>query len=312
MAAESKNESKNKSADRKSGFFGSGAVWLFVLMALAILVVVTLSSTGANVEIAYSDLTTLIKASGPNADGSAKKTDGPGKIRVKVGPPKSEREVEYSGLRDIKIETFRVTGTVVRRFVDRQEDDAQRTSFYTNKSDSDESERHLRSLLEVNGIPHDFAEGPSVWKGYLPMVVVTALFVVVIFLMMRRLGGAGSPMAFGRSRGKMYAQEDLGITFEDVAGIDEAVEELREVVEFLKTPEKYQTLGRPHSQRRAVGRAAGHGKNSTGQSHRRRSGGAVFQPVGLRLRGNVRRRRRRARSRYVPTGRSQGALHHLY
>jgi cell division protease FtsH len=60
---------------------------------------------------------------------------------------------------------------------------------------------------------------------------------------MRRLGGAGSPMAFGRSRGKMYAQEDLGVTFEDVAGIDEAVDELREVVEFLRTPEKYQILG---------------------------------------------------------------------
>jgi cell division protease FtsH len=41
----------------------------------------------------------------------------------------------------------------------------------------------------------------------------------------------------------MYAQEDLGITFDDVAGIDEAVEELREVVEFLRSPEKYQVLG---------------------------------------------------------------------
>ena len=65
----------------------------------------------------------------------------------------------------------------------------------------------------------------------------------VFFFMMRRLGGAGSPMAFGRSRGKMYAQEDIGVTFDDVAGIDEAVEELREVVEFLQTPEKYQVLG---------------------------------------------------------------------
>jgi cell division protease FtsH len=61
--------------------------------------------------------------------------------------------------------------------------------------------------------------------------------------MLRRIGGAGSPMAFGRSRGKMYAQEDLGITFDDIAGIDEAVEELREVVEFLRSPEKYQVLG---------------------------------------------------------------------
>jgi cell division protease FtsH len=65
----------------------------------------------------------------------------------------------------------------------------------------------------------------------------------LILFVLRRLGGAGSPMAFGRSRGRMYAQEDIGVTFEDVAGVDEAVEELREVVEFLKTPEKYQTLG---------------------------------------------------------------------
>ena len=61
--------------------------------------------------------------------------------------------------------------------------------------------------------------------------------------MLRRLGGTGSAMAFGRSRGKLYAQEEVGLSFDDVAGIDEAVDELREVVDFLKTPEKYQVLG---------------------------------------------------------------------
>ncbi len=65
----------------------------------------------------------------------------------------------------------------------------------------------------------------------------------IFFFMMRRLGGAGSAMAFGRSRGKLYAQEDIGITFADVAGIDEAVDELREVVDFLRSPDKYQVLG---------------------------------------------------------------------
>ena len=66
---------------------------------------------------------------------------------------------------------------------------------------------------------------------------------MLFIFMIRRMGGAGSPMAFGRSRGKLFAQEDIEITFEDVAGIEEAVDELREVVEFLKTPEKYQMLG---------------------------------------------------------------------
>ena len=72
---------------------------------------------------------------------------------------------------------------------------------------------------------------------------MTGLLVMLFIFMIRRMGGAGSPMAFGRSRGKLFAQEDIEITFEDVAGIDEAVDELREVVEFLKTPEKYQMLG---------------------------------------------------------------------
>jgi cell division protease FtsH len=77
----------------------------------------------------------------------------------------------------------------------------------------------------------------------MPMVFLTLLIMVIFYIMMRRLGGTGSAMAFGRSRGKLYAQEDIGITFSDVAGIDEAVDELREVVDFLRTPEKYQVLG---------------------------------------------------------------------
>ena len=63
------------------------------------------------------------------------------------------------------------------------------------------------------------------------------------FVMLRRVGGVGSPMAFSRSRGKLYAEDDAPVTFDDVAGIDEAVEEVREVVDFLRSPDKYQKLG---------------------------------------------------------------------
>lgn len=71
---------------------------------------------------------------------------------------------------------------------------------------------------------------------------LVAMGVALIFLM-RWMSGGNSPFSFGRSRAKMYAQKDLPVTFEDVAGIDEAVDELREVVDFLKNPEKYQALG---------------------------------------------------------------------
>src|SRR6185295_14442982 len=62
-------------------------------------------------------------------------------------------------------------------------------------------------------------------------------------LLIRWMSGGQNPFQFGRSRHKLYAQKETRITFEDVAGIDEAVAELREVVDFLKRPQKYQALG---------------------------------------------------------------------
>ena len=73
--------------------------------------------------------------------------------------------------------------------------------------------------------------------------VVIFAVVVAGFLLFRWLAGGSSPLTFGRSRHKLYAQKDLEITFKDVAGIDEAVAELREIVDFLKSPDKYQALG---------------------------------------------------------------------
>ena len=59
---------------------------------------------------------------------------------------------------------------------------------------------------------------------------------------MRGLQGQGA-LSFGRSRAKVYAEDEVKVTFADVAGIDEAIEELREIVDFLRQPEKYTTLG---------------------------------------------------------------------
>ncbi len=74
----------------------------------------------------------------------------------------------------------------------------------------------------------------------LPMI----FFVVLWTFLMRRMGGAGGGlMSIGKSKAKVYMEKDINIKFNDVAGIDEAKEELQEVVEFLKTPQKFQRLG---------------------------------------------------------------------
>jgi ATP-dependent Zn protease len=58
------------------------------------------------------------------------------------------------------------------------------------------------------------------------------------------MGGAeGGVMSFARSRAKIYADDEVKVRFSDVAGVDEAEEELKEIVEFLKQPKKYTNLG---------------------------------------------------------------------
>ncbi|HVW02867.1 MAG TPA: ATP-dependent zinc metalloprotease FtsH [Planctomycetaceae bacterium] len=101
----------------------------------------------------------------------------------------------------------------------------------------------LTELLEAKGIEFNSEKPPSEFFPLLYLYVLPILFLLLIFVFFRRISGAGTAMSFGRSRGRLHAQEDLDITFEDVAGIDEAVEELREIVEFLRNPGKYQALG---------------------------------------------------------------------
>jgi cell division protease FtsH len=98
-------------------------------------------------------------------------------------------------------------------------------------------------LLQTKGFEFSGDRPPSLWQTLLAWLAIPLLFVLVLFLMIRRLGGASSALSFGRSRGRMHAQEERDVTFDQVAGCDEAVEELREVVDFLKNPGKYQALG---------------------------------------------------------------------
>jgi cell division protease FtsH len=105
---------------------------------------------------------------------------------------------------------------------------------------------HIVQLLTQRGILFDGGQEESPWKGFYSLVisfVFIFLIVGLVFLMIRWLSGGSSPLTFGRSRHKVYAERDVQITFQDAAGIDEAVAELREIVDFLKTPGKYQTLG---------------------------------------------------------------------
>ena len=102
----------------------------------------------------------------------------------------------------------------------------------------------LIDMLVEHGV--DFDRQPeNNWIAQLLSWILPAIFFVAIWMFMaRRLGGgSGGLMSIGKSKAKVYMEKGTGITFDDVAGIDEAKEELLEVVEFLRTPEHFQALG---------------------------------------------------------------------
>ncbi|MFN7985013.1 MAG: ATP-dependent zinc metalloprotease FtsH [Vicinamibacterales bacterium] len=102
----------------------------------------------------------------------------------------------------------------------------------------------LTEELEARGIKYS-GESNNRWLPELLGWLVPLLFFVGIWgFFFRRMSGAeGGVMSFARSKAKVFADDEVKVRFADVAGVDEAREELREVVEFLKTPKKYTNLG---------------------------------------------------------------------
>jgi len=110
---------------------------------------------------------------------------------------------------------------------------------------SDQSQVQFQTLLEKNNVNFDSkGTGGFSWTAligsFLPFLLLIGFW---IFLMNQVQGGGSKVMSFGKSRAKRMAPDSPKIGFKDVAGVDEAVEELQEIKEFLENPKKFQALG---------------------------------------------------------------------
>jgi cell division protease FtsH len=113
------------------------------------------------------------------------------------------------------------------------------TTGAVNMSDADEQ------LLKANGVDYDFVTPQPNWLTSLLPIILPFLFVIAFFVWMQRraMGQAGNIMSVGRSKAKAYQADKPSTTFADVAGYDGVKLEIKEVVDFLRMPERFKEIG---------------------------------------------------------------------
>jgi len=111
--------------------------------------------------------------------------------------------------------------------------------FRTVRVDSD-----ISQLLEENNIKFKGEIESTFFRDLLSWIVPIFIFVGIWYFMMRRMAGKQPGfMSLGKNKAKIYMQEDLDVNFDDVAGVDESKQELVEVIDFLKEPQKFTKVG---------------------------------------------------------------------
>jgi cell division protease FtsH len=163
--------------------------------------------------------------------------------------------LEQKGVKDLAISTDTISGRLTPAGVEFLTKDGKNPELTALTKEEGKAEpyfttvrledQNLLPLLEKEGIAYT-ARMDKTWlttllSWLLPMLLLMGVW--IYFLRKLGAGAGGGLMSIGKSKAKFYVEDETKVTFKDVAGVEEAIEELREIIEFLQNPGKFQSLG---------------------------------------------------------------------
>ncbi|MFA4902907.1 MAG: ATP-dependent zinc metalloprotease FtsH [Desulfobaccales bacterium] len=177
------------------------------------------------------------------------------KQSVEISYSEFRHLVETNGVDDLAISTDTITGSLLPKGIEdlakeRKKPDLPQTlekkfekkppAFATVRM----ADPDLVKLLEKNSIKYRAIQENTWLSSLISWVLPFALLIGIWMYFFRKIGsGTGGLMTVGKSKAKVYVQDETKVTFQDVAGVEEAEEELKEIIEFLQNPAKFQVLG---------------------------------------------------------------------
>ncbi|MBN2136732.1 MAG: ATP-dependent zinc metalloprotease FtsH [Sedimentisphaerales bacterium] len=155
--------------------------------------------------------------------------------------------VENKHIKTVTIKDAAISGEFNQAYLDEQEGSAKPAFSVDYKSEIDKDWlTELRKQMIADGVEIEAAP-TRLWpymlmNWLLPLIILIAVF-YFLFARNMRGGAGGMLMSFGRSKHRIHSKDRAKVTFQDVAGVEEAKDELAEIIEFLKKPKKFQRLG---------------------------------------------------------------------
>ena len=212
-------------------------------------------------------------------------TTPPGSPHYPVTYTQFLEQLDASNIKSVSIQKLRVNGELVKKTEIKVAGSPKAVSvqffqtFLPTFQGDDLLTRLSAKNVAITVEPPE--EGSPFWNflvGILPWVLILGVW----FFIMRRAqqqvqGGAGGLFTFGQSKAKLYDVKRPKVTFEDVAGLDNVKQELRESIEFLKDSSKYVKIGAKVPKGVLLDRPPGHRKDAPGPRNRRRGRGALLQ-----------------------------------